>query len=94
MNPSARLNCFYCELLCSENSVSGIAETRYNVAVFIQVIVHFGNIDVHVGMLGLNLCNAFGSADFGHKLNVLAAVLLDEGDCGCCAAAGCEHRVN
>ena len=37
-------------LLCAENTVAGIAQTRNDIALFVQAFVHAAAVDVHVRM--------------------------------------------
>ena len=63
-------------LFRTENTVARITETRQNIAVLVEAIIHVGAIDIHVGMgLGEGL-NSFGSGDHTHELDLLAAEAL------------------
>ena len=81
-------------LFCSEYSVAGVAETGNDVRVLVEPFIAGGDIDIDVGMILLDTCDAFGTADDAHELDMLHAVFLEEGDRRRGGAAGCEHGVN
>ena len=63
-------------LLGSEDTVAGIAETRNDVPVFIQMRVDGGRVDVHIGVGGLHLGESFWGAHKVKTANLLAAMAL------------------
>lgn len=74
---------YYADLLCAEDAVACVAEAGNDVAVFIEMIVESGNIDIDIGVILLHALNAFGSTDDAHELDMLHAVVLEELDrCG------------
>ena len=60
----------------------------------VEVIVQSGDKDVNVRVILLHTLDAFGCAYDAHELDMLDAVLLEEGDRSGGGAAGREHRVD
>lgn len=50
-------------LFCSENSVSGVAETGNNIAVFVESFVKRGAIKINIGMSLRESFNSLGSGN-------------------------------
>ena len=65
-------------LLCSKNSITSIAKTRENIAVLVEASVKGGNVDIHVRVRFRNLGNTLRCSDDRHKLDVLAALVLQK----------------
>ena len=80
-------------LLRAENAVSGVSEAGDDVGVFVQALVDGGDVDVDVGMFGLDFFNADGGGHEAHEADVAAAALLEHRNCVAGAAAGCQHGV-
>ena len=52
--------CAVLPLFCTENTVTCVTDTRNDVLVLVQSLVHYACIDVNVGMSGLDSLNALG----------------------------------
>ena len=80
-------------LLRSEDAVTGVAEARNDVGVLVEVVVHRGQVNVYVGMLGLDTGNAFRRTDQAHQPDVLASSFLEHRQGVTGAAARRQHRI-
>ena len=60
-------------LLRSEDPIACVAQTRYDIAVLVEVVVERAGVDLNVRMILDEVFNAFGSGDENHELDVLAA---------------------
>ncbi len=65
-------------LFRSENLISGITKTRYDIAVLVESFINTAAIEMYIGMILGNAFDSFGRGNDGHELDVLAALLLDE----------------
>ena len=64
------------KLFRTENSVSCVTEARYDVGVFVQMVVNRGYINIHVRMFLLNSCDSLRSSYEAHKTDIVAATLF------------------
>ncbi len=65
-------------LFCAEYSVSGIAETRTDICVFVKLSVDVTDVKGNIRMSSHKLLNTHRSTDDSHELDVPSATLLDE----------------
>ena len=80
-------------LFRSENSVSGIAESRTDIGVFVQTSVQMSYIDLNIGMRFAQPLKTLGSSYDAHELDVLSAMLLNKVHCLCTGTAGSQHGI-
>ena len=80
-------------LLRAEQPVSGVAQTGYNVSVFIQVIIQRSDIDIHIRMILLNPRNAFRSRNQIYETDMRTSALYDKINCSAGASAGSQHGI-
>lgn len=65
-------------LLCTEDSVSRIAQTRTDISIFIQAAVYMANLDLDIRMITVETLYAFRCSDNTHKFNIFTAMLFDK----------------
>src|SRR6516164_3805235 len=65
-------------LLRPEHAVAGVAQARQDVAVIVQTLVDGGGPDRHVGMLPLELRDAFGCGEQADEADVAGAARFQE----------------
>ena len=63
-------------LFRAENTVSRISESRYNVAVLVQMIVERADVDIHIRMCLLHLFHTFRCCDNAHQADIFYAFIL------------------
>ena len=80
-------------LLGAEDTVARIAKARDNITMVVELLVHSGNKNIHVGMIFLHTFHALGGTYDAHELYVLCTGFLQEGDGGGGGTAGCQHGV-
>ena len=83
----------FVDLLRAEDTVAGIAQAGDDVAMLVELFIHGGNVNFHVGVVGADALDALGGGEDVHELDVLHAVFLHEGDGGGGGAAGGQHGV-
>ena len=64
-------------LLRAEHAVAGIAKARNDIAVTIELAVDGGGEDLHVGMIGIHMPDAFGRGQEADELDVLGPLVLE-----------------
>lgn len=65
-------------LFRAENSVAGVTESGYDVAVFIQAVVKCGAVNINIGMFLGKGFKSLGSGDGTHELDVLGTSFFDK----------------
>ena len=80
-------------LFGAEEAIARVAQTRNDVAMLVQVVVHTRDVDVHVRMVFLHPLDAFRRCNQVDQTDVTASALFDEADGRGRAAAGGKHRV-
>ena len=78
----------------TENSVACVTETGNDISVIVELFVKRCGEDIDIGVILLNLCNAFGCGNEAHELDMLTAVLLELCQSIACRAARSEHRID
>ena len=59
-------------LLRAEDPVAGVAQAGDDVAVLVELFIHGGDVDLHVGVVGADALDALGGGEDVHELDVLA----------------------
>lgn len=80
-------------LLCAEDSVAGIAETRADIGVFIQTAVQMSTVDRNIRMTFMEMFDTFRSCDNAHEFDVFSAVLFNKIHGSDSGTACGQHRV-
>ena len=81
-------------LFGAEEAVARVAQTRNDIAVLVQVVVHARDVDVHVRMVFLHPLDAFRRCNQVNQTDVTASALFDEADgCGRAAAGGKQEML-
>jgi hypothetical protein len=75
-------------------SVARVAEARKNVAVFVQSLIDRGGPHVNLGMVFVELLDAFGRCEQTNKAQFFGAVLFEPIDCGDGGVARRQHGVD
>ena len=65
-------------LFCSENAIPGIPKSRTDVSIFVQFSVNMSYVQLNIRMCFHQTFYALRSSNDSHKLDMLAAVLLDK----------------
>ena len=81
-------------LFCAVKSISCIAQTRYDICVFVELLILCSNEDIYIRMSLLQRFDTFRSSDQAHENDLLAASCLDEINGSRSTSASCQHRVN
>src|SRR3984957_3329424 len=79
--------------LRAERTVAGIAETRHDIGVLIELIVDRGGPDFHIGMGAADLIDTLARADQAHEANLFRAAFFQALDRRHGGVAGCQDRL-
>src|SRR5262249_43941506 len=77
-----------------EDAVAGVAQSRHDVAVAVQVAVDGGRVDRHVGMTAVEVSQPFGARDETDELDRARPGLLQAIDRRHRGMSGGEHRIH